>query len=109
LPGSRLQTTIRPRMWKILRIIIGVVLIVLGLLALATPLTPGSWLALIGLELLGIRLIVQRKILSLLPPKPRAKVEASLNRLMDNRWFRRLRPKSGADAEGEAKDRGGES
>jgi uncharacterized membrane protein HdeD (DUF308 family) len=34
---------------------IGVILIVLGVLALITPLTPGSWLALIGMEFLEIR------------------------------------------------------
>ena len=34
---------------------IGLILIIIGLAALFTPFTPGSWLALIGLELLGIR------------------------------------------------------
>lgn len=38
-----------------LKKILGVLLIVVGLLALVTPLTPGSWLAIIGLELLGLR------------------------------------------------------
>lgn len=37
------------------RRLIGVGLVVIGLLALLTPLTPGSWLALIGLEILGLR------------------------------------------------------
>ena len=36
---------------------IGVILILIGLIALVTPLTPGSWLAIIGLELLGIRIL----------------------------------------------------
>ena len=36
---------------------IGVILILIGLAALVTPLTPGSWLAIIGLELLGIRIL----------------------------------------------------
>lgn len=36
---------------------IGVILILIGLAALITPLTPGSWLAIIGLELLGIRIL----------------------------------------------------
>ena len=36
---------------------IGVVLILIGLTALVTPLIPGSWLAIIGLELLGIRIL----------------------------------------------------
>ena len=44
--------------------IIGVILIIVGLLALFTPFTPGSWVALIGLELLGIRKFLFRKLLN---------------------------------------------
>ena len=44
-----------------LKIVIGILCIVIGLLALVTPLTPGSWLALIGLELIGIRTLWIRK------------------------------------------------
>ena len=40
---------------------IGIVLILLGLLALFTPFTPGSWLVFIGLEFLGIRFIFKDK------------------------------------------------
>ena len=90
-------------MKKILLIILGVVLIILGLLAALTPATPGSWLALIGLEILGIRLVVQRKVLSILPKKAQVRVNAALNRLMDNRWFRRLRPRSGKEPDDTAK------
>ena len=36
---------------------VGVILILVGLAALVTPLTPGSWLAIIGLELLGVRIL----------------------------------------------------
>jgi len=36
---------------------VGIALVLAGLLALVTPLTPGSWLAIIGLELLGIRIL----------------------------------------------------
>ena len=36
---------------------IGIFLVLVGLLALVTPLTPGSWLALVGLELIGIRVL----------------------------------------------------
>jgi uncharacterized protein YqgC (DUF456 family) len=43
----------RPRIKKT----VGVILILLGLAALVTPLTPGSWLAFIGLELLGVRIL----------------------------------------------------
>ena len=79
-------------MKKVLRIILGIVLIILGVVAFVTPFTPGSWLALIGLELLGLRLLVQRKLLWLLPAKLRPKVQAWLDRLADSRWFRRFRP-----------------
>jgi uncharacterized membrane protein HdeD (DUF308 family) len=37
-----------------LKTIIGVALIIYGLLALFTPFTPGSWLIVVGLELLGV-------------------------------------------------------
>jgi len=61
-------------MRKSLRTILGVVLIILGLAALLTPFTPGSWVALIGLEYLGLRVLLQRKFMSLLPAKYRDKV-----------------------------------
>jgi len=39
---------------KPLRILLALMLIVVGLTALLTPFTPGSWLALIGLLMLGV-------------------------------------------------------
>jgi uncharacterized protein YqgC (DUF456 family) len=36
---------------------IGVILILVGLAALITPFTPGSWLIFVGLELLGLRML----------------------------------------------------
>ncbi len=42
--------------------IVGVILILVGFAALITPLTPGSWLAIIGLELLGIRILFLDKL-----------------------------------------------
>jgi hypothetical protein len=36
---------------------IGIILILIGLTAFVTPFTPGSWLAIIGLELLGVRML----------------------------------------------------
>ena len=48
----------RPRIKKT----VGVILILLGLAALVTPLTPGSWLAFIGLELLGVRILFSEKL-----------------------------------------------
>ena len=43
----------RPKTKKV----VGVILILGGLASLFTPLTPGSWLAIIGLELLGVRIL----------------------------------------------------
>lgn len=62
-------------MRKALKILLGIILILVGLLALLTPLTPGSWLALIGLELVGLRLLLERKLISILPHKYRRKVK----------------------------------
>jgi len=49
---------------KIIRTVVGVTLILLGFLALMTPLTPGSWLILVGLELLGLRILLRDKLLA---------------------------------------------
>lgn len=48
-------------MKPILKKTIGVILIVLGLAALVTPFTPGSWLALIGLELVGLGFLLDNR------------------------------------------------
>ncbi len=48
----------RPKIKKV----IGVILILVGLAALFTPLTPGSWVAIIGLELLGMRILLFDKL-----------------------------------------------
>ena len=72
-------------MLRIARIALGIVLMVLGVLALLTPFTPGSWLALIGLELVGLRLVFQRRILSWLPQKYRAKAKEILERRFKKR------------------------
>lgn len=42
--------------------IIGVVLVMMGLIALVTPFTPGSWLIFLGLEFLGFRFLLWEKI-----------------------------------------------
>ncbi len=49
---------------SIIKKVLGVILIIYGIIALLTPFTPGSWLALIGLELLGIRKFVFRHFLT---------------------------------------------
>jgi hypothetical protein len=52
----------KPALKNVLKKIIGVVLIVWGLVALVTPFTPGSWLALIGLQLLGLGFLLENRI-----------------------------------------------
>lgn len=47
---------------RIARIVLGLLLVAIGLFALFTPLTPGSWLALIGLELLGFGFLIPKKL-----------------------------------------------
>lgn len=42
--------------------IAGVLLIIIGVIALITPLTPGSWLIFVGLSLLGIQVAFWDKI-----------------------------------------------
>lgn len=41
---------------------IGILLIIIGLLALVTPFTPGSWLVFVGLEFFGFRISFWDKI-----------------------------------------------
>ncbi len=65
-------------MKTIFKKVIGVILIIIGLVALLTPFTPGSWLALIGMELLGIRKWVFRKFLN---DKQRAAAEKFMDKL----------------------------
>lgn len=47
---------------SLLKIVIGSVLVILGLLIHLIPLMPGSWIIFIGLEILGIRLLLQEKL-----------------------------------------------
>jgi protein-S-isoprenylcysteine O-methyltransferase Ste14 len=50
---------------KLLKQIAGVILIIIGLLAFFTPLTPGSWLVFVGAELAGIGLLSRENILKI--------------------------------------------
>ena len=45
-----------------LKKVIGILLILISLFALLTPLTSGSWLVFVGLELLGFRTLFWDKI-----------------------------------------------
>jgi len=73
-----------------LRIILGIVLIVLGVAAALTPFSPGSWLALIGLEILGLRVLLQRKFLSWLPERYRGRVRNLMKRINRKRKTERM-------------------
>ena len=57
------------------KLLIGLGLIVLGLLALVTPLTPGSWLVVIGLEFIGIRIVAWESIVNWLAGRKARKTE----------------------------------
>lgn len=45
----------------ILKTVLGGILVLVGFIALITPFTPGSWLVILGAELLGFRLIFARQ------------------------------------------------
>jgi uncharacterized protein YqgC (DUF456 family) len=54
---------------KILKVV-GVTLIIIGFFALITPLTPGSWLIFVGLELLGFEILTSEKLLKFWKKRP---------------------------------------
>lgn len=86
-------------MKQITKKVVGVVLIILGLVALLTPLTPGSWLIPIGLELLGLRILLRDRLLRWARAKPNSKPARIVCRLLCiwerdspmKRWWRRMR------------------
>jgi hypothetical protein len=47
---------------SLLRRCAGVALIIIGILALLTPLTPGSWLIFVGAQMLGFELLFLKKL-----------------------------------------------
>lgn len=69
-------------MKKLAKTIVGVILIILGLAALLTPLSPGSWLILIGLEFLGLRILLQNKLLAWTRARPDSRWAKLVCRLM---------------------------
>lgn len=54
----KLLLALNPKIKKL----VGVILIIVGISALVTPFTPGSWLVFVGLEFLGIRFLAWEKI-----------------------------------------------
>ena len=62
-------------MKKIIKIPIGIICIILGFLALITPATPGSWLILIGLEILGLGFLLEGRLARFLKGKNKERFE----------------------------------
>ncbi len=69
-------------MKRIAKKVLGVILIILGFLALITPLSPGSWLLLIGLEILGLRILLEDKLILFLNKRPDSKLGNLMKKLM---------------------------
>ena len=62
-PAARQSTSpIRIMDYKFWKRIIGVLLMILGALALITPLTPGAWLIFVGAEMLGIGILSRQNV-----------------------------------------------
>jgi len=57
-----------------------VVCVIVGFLALVTPFSPGSWLILIGFELLGLRFLLEDKLPDFLRLKPTSRLRRLLKR-----------------------------
>ncbi len=69
-------------MKTVTRKIVGVILIILGLAALLTPLSPGSWLILIGLEFLGLRILLENKLWQWTDARPNSKISRVVRRVL---------------------------
>ncbi len=100
-PAAGPKTSVISQAWpltrKILRIVVGVVLLLLGLAALFTPFTPGSWLAVIGLEFLGLRVLLRNWLCARARARPRSRFWRAACRVFSlghrnatkPRWWRR--------------------
>jgi protein-S-isoprenylcysteine O-methyltransferase Ste14 len=67
---------------KVIRIVVGVILILLGLFAAVTPLTPGSWLIVPGLELLGLRVLLRDKARAWAAARPQSRIRKAVARAL---------------------------
>ncbi len=67
---------------KIVKYTIGVILILLGLAALLTPLSPGSWLILIGLEFLGLRILLENRLWRWTEARPSSRISRAVRRVL---------------------------
>jgi hypothetical protein len=67
---------------KVTRTIVGVILIFLGFLELVTPFSPGSWLILIGLEFLGLRILLENRLWAWTAAKPTSRPRRAIRRIL---------------------------
>ncbi len=67
-------------MRKYLKKALGVVLIILGFLALITPCSPGSWLILVGLEFLGLGFLLEDRLPAFLKVRYKSKFKNKLKK-----------------------------
>lgn len=72
-------------MRKYLKKALGVVLIILGFLALITPCSPGSWLILVGLEFLGLGFLLEDKLPAFLKAGHRGRFKNLLGKIRRKR------------------------
>jgi len=69
-------------MRRTVRTVVGVILVVLGFLALVTPFSPGSWLILIGLEFLGLRILLENRLWGWTAAKPDSRLRRAVRRIL---------------------------
>jgi hypothetical protein len=88
---------ISPPAWsaakRIVRIVVGVILMILGLAALFTPFTPGSWLALVGLEFLGLRILLRNRMCAWAQARPDSKFRRATCRIFHVDGFEAMKRK----------------
>jgi hypothetical protein len=77
---------------------LGVVLIVLGFLALITPFSPGSWLILVGLELLGLRILLEGRLRACAAARPDSLLAKVIHKIL------RIRDQDSAPTRRRARD-----
>ncbi|MCU0918214.1 MAG: hypothetical protein MUC88_27165 [Planctomycetes bacterium] len=76
---------------KVVRIVVGVLLMVLGVVALFTPLTPGSWLIPVGLEVLGLRVLLRSRLRAWANAKPQSRFRRMSCRVLRIDGFNAIR------------------
>ncbi len=89
-------------MRRIARIVIGLILIILGLFALFTPLTPGSWLAVVGLEVIGVRALLRDRVCAWSQARPASRFRRAACRVFSLDGFEALKRKWRRRREGRA-------